>query len=248
MANISKRKIEARQKMKWGHLFAMSPFYADIFSDISAKSRVGNMIKFGQGLNFPQNRLDEYGANIPVVFKDARFVAEVASNFLSEELISESRRRKIPALIMPRGVGDRHYCTFNLCNAFSYSHVEVYLPYDLWESDFHYCLWAYLNSSFIWLYREITGRKNLGGGLLKAEATDMKSLPVNFDFDFAGDARKVFNRIKNREPLPVSEEVCTEEHVMIDEIVADYLGFRKLEEKIKNELVEHVSFRLDRAQ
>ena len=83
---------------------------------------------------------------------------------------------------MPRGIGGRFYCSFNEFRAFSYSFVEVYLQPELWATPIHYGLWAYMNSSFVWLYREITGRKNLGGGMLKAEATDLKTLPLGIDF------------------------------------------------------------------
>ena len=159
-----------------------------------------------------------------------------------------SRRRRLPALIMPRGIGDRFCCTFNECNAFSYSGVEVYLPDDLWYSDYHYGLWAYLNSSFAWLYREITGRKNLGGGMLKAEATDLRQLPMNIEFGRMVDVRDVFSRIRNREPLPVQEEVYTDEHLLIDDVVATELGFASSQDRIRHVLVEQVDFRLRRSR
>ena len=185
---------------------------------------------------------------MPVIVKDAQFVAFSADGRVRGREISIRRKNKIPALIMPRGIGDRHYCTFNLCKAFSYSHVELYLPSDLWESEMHYCLWAYMNSSFVWLFREITGRKNLGGGMLKAEATDMKTLPVNVSFNFAKDAKEVFESIKNREPMSVSEEIYTDEHVLIDDMVADDLGFKDMLEDIRGTLVRQVDSRLSKAQ
>ena len=112
----------------------------------------------------------------------------------------------------------------------------------------HYCLWIYLNSSFVWLFREITGRKNLGGGLLKAEATDMKMLPINFNFGFAHEAKQVFGSLKDREPMPVSREIYTDEHLFIDDMVADYFGFQDKLEDIRNGLIEQVNFRLTRAK
>ena len=122
------------------------------------------------------------------------------------------------------------------------------MPNELWESETHYSLWAYLNSSFAWLFREITGRKNLGGGLLKAEATDMKTLPINFDFDFAEDAKGVFQIIKDREPKPVSEEVYTDEHLLIDDMVANHFGFLDRQEDIRQALIEQVSLRMSRSR
>ena len=84
--------------------------------------------------------------------------------------------------------------------------------------------------------------------MLKAEATDMKMLPVAFDFDFAADARKLFHPLKGREPLPVAEEVITEEHLLIDEIIAQFFGFQKMEQKIRDTLFEQVNFRVNRAR
>ena len=248
MTVASKRHIEAKQTMKWGHLFAMPQFFADILTKMSANAGTKNKITFGQGLNFPLKELNELGADVPVIVKDAQFVSVSAEKKIRKGLISFGRKNKIPALIMPRGIGNRHYCTFNSCRAFSYSHVELYLPDDLWESDMHYCLWAYLNSSFVWLFREITGRKNLGGGMLKAEATDMKALPVDFDFDFAEDVKNIFDTLKNRAPLPVAEEVTAKAHLLIDKIIADYFGFRGKEKKMRQTLIEQVGFRTNRAR
>ena len=245
MEITSKRNIEAKQTMKWGTLFSMPSFIQKIFSNMSDKSNKENTITFGQGLNFPLSKLNEHGADIPVVVRDIRFIAVSADGMIRE--VSTSRKDRVPALIMPRGVGSRHYCTFNLCKAFSYSHVELYIPSNLWNSEIHYCLWAYLNSSLVWLFREITGRKNLGGGMLKAEATDMKTLPIGFNFGFVKDAKKAFNNIKDREPLPVWEEIWTEEHLFIDNIIADYFGFTDMQKSVRDTLIEQVNFRLGRA-
>ena len=161
---------------------------------------------FGQGLNFSLNELDHPDSEEFVIVKDVSFVATSADGKIRSSLITGGRRTKVPALIMPRGIGNRYYCTFNACKAFSYSNVELYFADNLWDTDLHYCLWAYLNSSLVWLFREATGRKNLGGGLLKAEATDMRMLPIDFEFDFSDQARIVFSEIKNRSPLPLEQK------------------------------------------
>lgn len=241
-----KKVIKSKQAMKWGHIFSMPGFYEEILSKMALKLHTNDKISFGQGLNFPLNQLSD-DSDMPVIVKSAQFVAASADKRISKEL-AHKREKKIPALVMPRGVGARHYCTFNLCRAFSYSHVELYLPEDLWNSEMHYCLWIYLNSSFVWLFREITGRKNLGGGLLKAEVTDMKMLPINFNFGFAEDAKKVFASLRNREPMPVIKEVYTEEHLLIDNMVADYFGFQDNLEDIRDALIEQVNFRSTRAK
>ena len=244
MKDINRKTIMANHRMKWGHLFAMPKFFAEILSNFPSPTNASNVVSFGQGLNFPKQDLNQHGANIPIIVKAAQFVAFSTDGNIAN--VSSSRQKKVPALVMPRGVGNRYYCTFNSCKAFSYSHVELYLPKDLWESEIHYCLWAYMNSSLVWLFREITGRKNLGGSLLKAEATDMKDLPIDFNFDFFEDAKNIFNSIKNREPLPVEKEIYTEEHLFIDDIIANYFGFSEKQEKIRKALVEQVNFRLSR--
>ena len=243
----STRTLKPKQNMKWGHLFSMPQFYTEILSRMSQDSGTGKAIKFGQGINPTRCELNLPGYGLPIIDKDVQFVVETANRSVGEWNVSATRRKKIPALVLPRGIGDRHYCMFNLCRALSYSHVETYLPNALWESDFHYCLWAYLNSSFVWLFREITGRKNLGGGLLKAEATDMKVLPVDFGFDFADDAKRVMESLRTREPMPVRQEIFTREHLAIDDMVANYFGFANQQQDIRDALLDHVNSRLSKA-
>ena len=225
----------------------MPEFYREIVAEMQSKAQTSRQISFGQGLNFPLGQLSDGNSDLPIIVKSAQFIAGSADQKIKSAL-ARKRMDKVPALIMPRGVGARHYCTFNACRAFSYSHVELYLSKNLWNSDRHYCLWVYLNSSFVWLFREITGRKNLGGGLLKAEATDMKMLPIDFNFDFAADAKIVFANLKNREPMPVAKEVYTKEHLLIDDLVATYFGFQGKVEDIRSALIDQVNFRLTRAK
>ena len=249
MIITDKRVIKAKQTMKWGSVLSMPEFYAEILSKMSPNSQMNRVISFGQGLNFPLNQLSNNDSDLPIIVKTPQFDSLAVDGRVRKALTQRRQEKgKIPALIMPRGIGQRHYCIFNSNQAFSYSHVELYLPDELWKSDTHYCLWLFLNSSFVWLFREITGRKNLGGGLLKAEATDMKMLPISFNFDFSQDARKILQTLKNREPLPVNEEIVTLEHLLIDEIVADYFGFREMEENIRDALRDQVHFRVTRAQ
>ena len=239
--------IKAKQAMKWGSILAMPAFYEEILSKMPPNSHISDKISFGQGLNFSLHQLSNRASDLPIIVKNAEFVSGSADGRIRKALVRK-RIKKIPALIMPRGIGERHFCTFNSSRAFSHSYVELYLPDDLWNSEKHYCLWLYLNSSFVWLFREITGRQNLGGGMLKAEATDMKILPIAFDFDFSSEAKRIFRHLKNREPLPIAEEIVTEEHLQIDEIVANYFGFEDMEEEIRDVLLDKVNFRMTRAQ
>ena len=247
MEKTATKTFAARQAMKWGHIAAMPEFFVDMLSEMGTRAHPRNNVTFGQGLNFPLNELNQNGSRHPVIVKDVNFVATSADGKIRANRISATRKGKVPALIMPRGVGDRYYCTFNACRAFSYSGVELYLPDALWDSDLHYCLWAYLNSSFAWLFREITGRRNLGGGLLKAEATDLKTLPVEFDFDFADEAKAVFKILKGRAPLPLAKEIRTDEHMAIDRMVFNYFEFSRIQNDTREQLLELVTFRTSRS-
>ena len=81
-------------------------------------------------------------------------------------------------------------------------------------------LWIYFNSSIFWLLREISGRKNLGGGLLKSEATDLKVFPTYFKFDLQ---KSQVNTIE-RDIFDTLTEIKSSEHQKFDQIVFDYLG------------------------
>ena len=248
MNPVSKKTINAKSTMKWGHLVAMPESLAAMLKRMSKQlgRRDANVVTFGQGLNFPKRHLDAEGATVPILAKQMDFVARTTVHCVPASFARSED--KLPALILPRGVGTRHYCTFNSCRAFSYSGVELYLPSDLWKSRLHYCLWAYMNSSVVWLYREVTGRTNLGGGLLKAEATDMKTLPIAFNFDFADRARTVFRALSKRKPLAVEDEVCTNEHMEIDDMVFGHFESHDMQEQIRHALVERVRFRTTRAR
>ena len=242
------RTIRARQEMKWGHLFAMPEFLENILKELRRREdqTLRNRIQFGQGINVRKETINAPGANVPTLLESAHFVAMVADSAVLSSAIG-GRASKVPALIMPRGIG-RYYCAFNSCKAFSFSGVELYLQRELWESDLHYCLWAFLNSSIAWLFREVTGRRNLGGGMLKAEATDMKTLPIGFEFNFADAARDLYSKLQRRVPLAVQEEIYTVDHSSIDELVEEYFGISKHSNSIKDALLERVNLRESRAR
>ena len=248
MTLVDEKTIQADQAMKWGHAISMPLFYSSLLVCISQHEQSRAIVEFGQGLNFPRSALLSPSSDVPVFDKVAKFVADRPNEMIPSSLVSNSRRKRVPALLLPRGIGSRHFCMFNASRAFSHSYVELYLPEDLWGQGIHYCLWAYLNSSFVWLFREITGRKNLGGGMLKAEATDMKSLPISYDFDFADAAKGVFEELGNRDPLPVMDELRTPEHILLDDMVAEFFGFTSSADRIRDSLVEQVQFRQRRAR
>ncbi len=142
----------------------------------------------------------------------------------SVELFDSRRSRKTPPiLIMPRGLG-RHFCALAAPQTHSSSGVDIYDDSSSTDTETRLNLWLALNSSVCWLWREICGRKNLGGGMLKAEAVDLDPLPIYMDFNSPKEVRKIFESISVRQALDSQKEIHTSEHHRIDCIVSEYLG------------------------
>ncbi len=126
--------------------------------------------------------------------------------------------KSAPALILPRGIG-RHFCAMNACGAYSASAVDIYAESDGADRDVLLNLWIVLNSSVAWLLREVTGRKNLGGGMLKAEATDLAALPIFVPIEDKGEIGRLAKLLSAREAKDALTELGTEEHRRIDDLV-----------------------------
>lgn len=127
-------------------------------------------------------------------------------------------RKKPPALIMPRGLG-RHFCAINKCCAYSASAVDIYALSSTVPEHILLTLWIILNSSVAWLLREVSGRKNLGGGMLKAEATDLAALPLYLEINEVHTMRCLAKALAGREAMDTIHELETEEHRAIDDLV-----------------------------
>ncbi len=140
-----------------------------------------------------------------------------------------STEKTQPILIMPRGIG-RHFCAVNNATAFSASYVDIYSSSRIDRKPL-LNLWLFLNSSVAWLIREISGRKNLGGGMLKAEAVDLKYFPIYYEFPDLYNIENLFQKLKNRSALSPLEEINTNEHEQIDKMVFDYLNLDSAKRK-----------------
>ena len=262
---------------KWGVLFESSPWLIKILALLRADNnrKSGIPVVWGQGINEPQHfyltagdAAARFGISSdklrPVLYEGARFDFHESEHFLIHAANMEKtelaklrkqdapifhggERRHIPDLIMPRGLG-RHYCALNRAEGFSYSGVECRID-SHGRKQVKYSVWALMNSSLIWLYREISGRKNLGGGMLKAEATDMKQLGSQLHIpDIESEARKIFESLRHREPLPSLQEIETPEHCAIDALVCRALHCEEYEERIRKTLQKAIALREKRAR
>lgn len=232
-----------------------------------------SQLSYGQGLNLTKefyidiNKFHQISKNddalIPIltsddgalfeIHKTSKFIINASKLTQSEKQICRkigvnlfdpnSSRKSYPILIMPRGIG-RHYCSFTSINCFSSSGVDIYDELSNTKLEVKMSLWLFFNSSVAWLMREILGRKNLGGGMLKAEAIDLEHLPVYFDFQQSTKIETIFNSLKSREALSTIEEINSLEHQQIDEIVFDSLEISRNERRnIQDELIQIIKLR-----
>jgi hypothetical protein len=184
----------------------------------------------------------------------------VDQNYLSKEQIKILAKKHInvfdfadtkkqpPKLILPRGIG-RHFCAFNNIQAYSASFVDIYDESNNFSEEQMLNLWLFLNSSITWLLREISGRKNLGGGMLKAEATDLKSLPLYFNFNSYSQIKNLYKKLIRVEIKSTLKEMHSIAHKEIDDLVFQYLNIpNETKMDILNTLQEIILERTQKSQ
>ena len=230
--------------------------------------KIGNSSKYqyGQGLNLaksffiPQETIKSIGvasnAKIPILYSGSPFQLDssdwflVDKNLTDKNIIKElkklgydafdtnSTRKLPPVLIMPRGIS-KHFCSKNNISAYSLSGVDVYCNDIIMNQTEINRLWLFFNSSIFWLLREISGRKNLGGGLLKSEAADLKTFPVYIELDIPTEILTL-----KREAIDSISEIKTIEHKMIDDIVCKSLKLtQSQQEKCQEYLMQMIEIR-----
>lgn len=250
---------------KWGFLIHSDKLMLNIISKLEKAGVTVDKIKdvnvsIGQGLNLsrasliPEKFVNDKAIFIPIMTTEdgAPFILKKTSMYLaSRTKIDKSTKEKLktagfdlfnsdkttkvsPTLILPRGIG-RHYCSMNETNGYSSSGVDVYI--EPRNNIIAKRLWIFLNSSLAWLLRETTGRKNLGGGMLKAEAIDLKALPIYLELD-EKYCDKVLEVLEKREATNTLEEMTTSHHKQIDKIVFDLIG---LNDRERNYVTEKLS-------
>ncbi len=135
---------------------------------------------------------------------------------------SRDTRKDRPKLIMPRGIGEKHFCTYNSIKGYSDSGVDIYGSFNTSEADL-LRVWLFCNSTICWLIREKFGRKNLGGGMLKAEAIDLKEKFLYYRFTDIDKIRALLGETSARKAKNCLDEIEEDLHKQIDEMVFDYL-------------------------
>ncbi|WP_020003913.1 Eco57I restriction-modification methylase domain-containing protein [Brachyspira innocens] len=199
-------------------------------------------LKYGQGLN--GYKVSDKGT-IPFYHKEKPNFS--FSNF-THKIDELKTKRTPPIFIMPRGIAYSHYCCFNKAKAYSDSYVEIsgdenYSDVNKLDDKNLISIWLFYNSTLGWLLREITGRNNLGGGLLKAEAFDLQNIPCIFNIDLK-KAKTLYKKVENISILNYNEEINTEHHKEIDNIIFDSINLNNEErEYIISKFIEVIEQR-----
>lgn len=268
--NIDVKKFELNnellKQLKWGFLFNASNELIKTLNIMYRKGLIaekGNC-SIGQGLNLtkeyfvkdekvifvsPESLIPIYTAdnNGELIWKTKKtYIVDKEQNLKHDDEIKEfdkSKTTKVPPkIIMPRGVGNRHFASINKTNGYSASYVDIYMNEDNQEKLFN--IWLFCNSSLFWLIRESMGRTNLGGGMLKAEAIDLKNVPIIFDFNKFDEIHKIMDKLNNYIVEDTTIEIEKEYHIAIDTIVFDYFEIdNEIREKLLKELVDKVNSR-----
>jgi hypothetical protein len=146
---------------------------------------------------------------------------------------------------MPRGIGAIHFAGLLNSKALSNSFVDVYVNTQDEEKKLN--IWLFCNSSLFFLYRELSGRRNLGGGLLKSEAADIKQFPLYFPIADKGTILSIMDEMGKPVNLPNRLEMSVQKE--IDKLVFSYFGTAsKLQSKIISELLRLFHFRCEKAK
>ena len=271
--NLESKKL---RKFKWGLLFETDDWLLKIFDNLLKKETVANY-QVGQGLNLKKecivdkNLLKNLKISedklIPFSTKESLYCIKESNNFLIDKnkcdknLLKILKNNKIipfdknltrkepPKLFLPRGVSDKHFCSLNINYSYTDSSVDIYFNkefknYEQRRLNF----WIFLNSSILSLFRETSGRKSLGGGLLKAEATDLSLLNLYYDFGNYEKIKKLYYKIAEHEVQNIEITLKNSLYLELDNIVMNYFKIEKYADKIRELLLTKVKLRASKAK
>ena len=251
--NVSIKQFNSDDKFlasyKWGVIDKSDKRLINIMETLFEKENrlLSKKVSIGQGLNITKNNIVYHETHNVVPYftseEGPKYVWTESNCFVNPNVASSSRKK--PLLILPRGLGT-HFCCINRCGGYSSSYVEIYG--NIIEPDI-LNIWLFCNSSLLWLLREVTGRTNLGGGMLKAEATDLRSIPICYDFKEIDKIANLFHQLTN---YPIStnliETLDDPYHKAIDEIVLSALDLKDEKNYINQQLINMVSNRMKKSK
>ena len=251
--NVSIKQFNSDDKFlasyKWGVIDKSDKRLINIMETLFEKENrlLSKKVSIGQGLNITKNNIVYHKTHNVVPYftseEGPKYVWTESNCFVNPNVASSSRKK--PLLILPRGLGT-HFCCINRCGGYSSSYVEIYG--NIIEPDL-LNIWLFCNSSLLWLLREVTGRTNLGGGMLKAEATDLRSIPICYDFKEIDKIANLFHQLTN---YPIStnlvETLDDPYHKAIDEIVLSALDLKDEKDYINQQLIKMVSYRMKKSK
>ncbi|MBQ5976371.1 MAG: N-6 DNA methylase [Bacteroidales bacterium] len=251
--NVSIKQFNSDDKFlasyKWGVIDKSDKRLINIMETLFDKENrlLSKKVSIGQGLNITKNNIVYHKTHNVVPYftseEGPKYVWTESNCFVNPNVASSSRKK--PLLILPRGLGT-HFCCINRCGGYSSSYVEIYG--NIIEPDL-LNIWLFCNSSLLWLLREVTGRSNLGGGMLKAEATDLRSIPICYDFKEIDKIANLFHQLTN---YPIStnlvETLDDPYHKAIDEIVLSALDLKDEKDYINQQLIKMVSYRMKKSK
>lgn len=253
-------------KLKWGFLFNSSKEVIKLLERMYEKGKIADEMRYsiGQGLNLTKDYIISNNEKIFVTEealipfytvenngtliweKTEKYIINKSKNRKHDkdfkEFDTEKTKKVPPAIILPRGIGNRHYASINKLEGYSSSYVDIYIPKGKQEDILK--VWIFCNSSAFWLIREIAGRTNLGGGMLKAEAVDIRNIPILYQFKDIDQLKEIYNQCEEKTTEDVNVEIHKEYHKSIDKLVFDILEVDEEERKIlKKQLTEKVNAR-----
>ncbi len=124
--------------------------------------------------------------------------------------------RRPAQLLLPCGIGSTFFCAVNEAGAIasnSYTEIRLRAEQEL------PAIWAWLNSAVGWLYVELMGRSNLGGGLLKVDPIDYRQMNLLPASELPSDVPML-----DRPVADIRREVHSEDRRALDSIVFDALS------------------------
>ncbi len=159
-------------------------------------------------------------------------------------------KREPAAMFWSKLTYQRHIVPHNKDNAFVDCNVYEITPKDKTKAK---ALCAILNSNLYALFAELNGQKGLGEGANAMMVYDVERMPV-IDVSKLGKEQikkleNAFMRLSRRDIRTIPEEIASEDHQALDNVVFDIFGLSRKERKeIYSALIDLVTERTTKAK